>query len=88
RFYSVSIVVLIKSSSSQKNKLNISQYFHGGTDPYVNGWALQHILLPLLQNPPSVPVLLTPHKIGLPAEYQTDPLDAPFDGQFQRLSIH
>ncbi|KAA6356723.1 MAG: hypothetical protein EZS28_047751, partial [Streblomastix strix] len=86
RFYSVSIVVLIKSSSSQFVFANsVKSYLsawrivdpHGGTDPSVIVLALQYILVPLLQNPPIGSVLLTPHKIGLPAEQLTDPLVAP-----------
>ncbi|KAA6321616.1 MAG: hypothetical protein EZS28_054534, partial [Streblomastix strix] len=47
------------------------------TAPNVTGLALQYILGPSLQNPPFVSTLLTPHKIGLPAEQLTDPLYAP-----------
>ncbi|KAA6345667.1 MAG: hypothetical protein EZS28_052144 [Streblomastix strix] len=60
---------------------------HGGTDPNVIGLARQHILVPLLQNPPSVPVLFSPHKIGLPVEYQTEPLEDPLEPEIEVYPI-
>ncbi|KAA6361794.1 MAG: hypothetical protein EZS28_042679, partial [Streblomastix strix] len=49
----------------------------GGIDPNIIGLACQQTLAPSLQNPPSVPTLLTPQNIGVPAEQLTDPLVAP-----------
>ncbi|KAA6394223.1 MAG: hypothetical protein EZS28_010250 [Streblomastix strix] len=43
-----------------------------GTDPKVISLAIQHMLLPLLQNPPSVFILFIPQNIGLSAEQLTD----------------
>ncbi|KAA6360193.1 MAG: hypothetical protein EZS28_044280, partial [Streblomastix strix] len=54
--------------------------------------APQHILLPLLQNPPSVPTLFTPHNIGLPAKQLIElllalPVD-PVSDKTQSLKIN
>ncbi|KAA6371673.1 MAG: hypothetical protein EZS28_032799, partial [Streblomastix strix] len=48
--------------------------YYGGTDPNVISFARQYILALSLQNLSSVPVLFTPHNIGLPAEQLTEPL--------------
>ncbi|KAA6389630.1 MAG: hypothetical protein EZS28_014843 [Streblomastix strix] len=64
------MAILIVSSFSK-------WHFTRGTDPIVNGCALQYTLAPSLQNPPSVPVLFTPHNIVFLVEQLADSLAAP-----------